>query len=403
MARQWATRGRVGDTRDIRTDVLGYGITMNPDGSEGAARLYKSTRTYLYHTLSGRTSSWAAQGEFRPMSNWTRSWYGINKGPNQVDRIDLRADPPYVNFREIDRHFLSASDIRTIFSSVGCQTNGRLDPTQLDRNRVSTEVMIKLGDRKMSLGEAILESRSALSTAVNVSSRIVRIALAARRGRWNAVRRELGLKGTHVPSSKRFADQWLEYQYGILPIINDATDAYRLFQSGLSRPQVLSAVRNFTRQQDRSGRAGSWNYVSSAKIRTSCKVYAQLSNQYVDSIQRLGLINPVELGWNVLPFSFVIDWFLPIGSVLEASTARAGLVFTDATLSGKSTWTSQVERIPPNSTTRYEYKSDVQFSLLGEAYKRTKLYSFPRPSLWIQSPFSMKKVITLLSLGRQLR
>lgn len=33
---------------------------------------------------------------------------------------------------------------------------------------------------------------------------------------------------------------------------------------------------------------------------------------------QLGLLNPEIVAWELLPFSFVADWFIPIGSYLEA-------------------------------------------------------------------------------------
>jgi hypothetical protein len=54
---------------------------------------------------------------------------------------------------------------------------------------------------------------------------------------------------------------------------------------------------------------------------------------------RLGVINPLAIAWELYPFSFVIDWFVPIGSVLTAATATAGLEF----VSGHTTRSIQLE------------------------------------------------------------
>jgi hypothetical protein len=46
-------------------------------------------------------------------------------------------------------------------------------------------------------------------------------------------------------------------------------------------------------------------------------------------LNQTGFTNPINLLWELLPFSFVADWFLPIGNYLEALTAWNGLEFLD--------------------------------------------------------------------------
>lgn len=38
---------------------------------------------------------------------------------------------------------------------------------------------------------------------------------------------------------------------------------------------------------------------------------------------RFGLLNPLEVIWELVPFSFVADWFLPIGDYLSALDASS--------------------------------------------------------------------------------
>jgi hypothetical protein len=42
-----------------------------------------------------------------------------------------------------------------------------------------------------------------------------------------------------------------------------------------------------------------------------------------------GFTNPVSLAWELLPFSFVVDWFLPIGPYLESLDSWGGLILLD--------------------------------------------------------------------------
>jgi hypothetical protein len=39
----------------------------------------------------------------------------------------------------------------------------------------------------------------------------------------------------------------------------------------------------------------------------------------------VGLSDPLSVAWEVVPFSFVLDWFLPIGNYIESFSAERGL------------------------------------------------------------------------------
>ena len=44
---------------------------------------------------------------------------------------------------------------------------------------------------------------------------------------------------------------------------------------------------------------------------------------------RLGLVNPLSVAWELVPFSFVVDWFSGVGNVLDGYTDLLGLSVVD--------------------------------------------------------------------------
>lgn len=56
----------------------------------------------------------------------------------------------------------------------------------------------------------------------------------------------------------------------------------------------------------------------------------RLVNAKVKHLDELGLINPLETLWELIPFSFIVDQFISIGSYLQSLTAYVGMELIDA-------------------------------------------------------------------------
>jgi hypothetical protein len=68
-------------------------------------------------------------------------------------------------------------------------------------------------------------------------------------------------------------------------------------------------------------------------------------------LQQMGLTNPLEVAWELIPFSFVADWFISVGDWLRGLTALHGLRIV-------SGFRSNVNEI----ATRYEQPETIRFS-----------------------------------------
>jgi len=70
----------------------------------------------------------------------------------------------------------------------------------------------------------------------------------------------------------------------------------------------------------------------------------RLTNENLFLANRVGLINPASIAWEVLPFSFVVDWFTGLGNAIDGFTDLAGLSYDH-------TYTTEYWRI--DSVNRY--------------------------------------------------
>jgi len=99
----------------------------------------------------------------------------------------------------------------------------------------------------------------------------------------------------------------------------------------------------------------------------------------VSFLAQTGFTNPLNLGWELLPFSFVVDWFVGIGPYLEARSAWDGLTFVDGS---QTTFTRQ---IVASSISGQRFAEDSHYYfLVSGVYRRTdvkldrvKLTTFP--------------------------
>lgn len=141
-----------------------------------------------------------------------------------------------------------------------------------------------------------------------------------------------------IPSKeKSLANNWLELQYGWKPLLMDIRGSMeslakfnladysvkRLRSSAKSHEETSVAIT------DANGQAtiGSRKLFLEATIKfgLTYRVNSQLTSYLAQS----GFTNPINILWEVIPFSFVVDWFLPIGPWLEALSNFEGVDILD--------------------------------------------------------------------------
>jgi len=274
------------------------------------------------------------------------------------------------------------------------------------RNRLITECILKIGDRKASIGEFLAESGKAIDHLAHTSISLLKALLAMRRGNMSGVARALGVSFKSLKSGETQAKRWLEYQYAWLPLINDIYDLAGVAKNGLGKkPPLLSAVRNLSDSAPwESNFVGGGNTYADIKgtmhINHRCKLWYRLDDSTLYRLNQLELINPAEIAWELLPYSFVIDWFLPVGNVLSAWSATWGLTYVDGVITSRAQGSagglnrvlSDVNRLAGGYTW-----------LVDQTGIRREAVSSPSPFLYFKSPFSTTHVVSALALLRQLR
>lgn len=216
---------------------------------------------------------------------------------------------------------------------------------------IRNKLRSKIQDMKVNLAQALGERKQTARLLTDAVQRVIRSVVALRRGRIRDFCWEWGIppKSRHLAwdtskVSKRWASLWLEYKYGWSPFLSDIYgSAETLAQRALERDGVLrtkARVKSRTVLNDViSDIAVDYPPKPSLKRRLVLKGaitgYGYAYFRIDKAMPNLGVDNPALLAWELLPFSFVADWFLGIGNFLQGINALDGVTVFRSGISRK--------------------------------------------------------------------
>lgn len=194
-------------------------------------------------------------------------------------------------------------------------------------------------------------------------------------------------------NGQEFANAWLQWQYGWRPALSDL---YGALNEGVTI--VLAQLRKVSASARlQLGGPGSilpGNLLFERYLDSVCEgkgvVGCRINLEYQvngSSLDRWSSLNPVSLGYELMPYSFVLDWFYDVGSWLRAtetavlynSTFRSGFVSEwikyDGTESPVQTVFDDPYGNPPTRTEIFVNPASIKY----RSFNRSILTSYPFP------------------------
>lgn len=194
-------------------------------------------------------------------------------------------------------------------------------------------------EARASLLVDLAERNATFAMLGGTMSRILRGARQLRKGRVLDAARTFALdkvpKGAVRSNTfAAFQNNWLAYRYGWLPLIMSANalaeaavtplpDHYNVRGAG-SAPIERGIVVTSDKYHQ--------HIIVYRKTRCVIKGQVRVSNPDLANFNQYGLLNVAQAGWELIPFSFVIDWFTNIGNMLEDVTSFTGLSLSDVSI-----------------------------------------------------------------------
>lgn len=225
-----------------------------------------------------------------------------------------------------------------------------IDTSEWDSQRKASHAKLykKLADQKANLldiARTYVESRNMVVARL---MQLIKAAQALRRLDLRGVQSALHLRKPPKLKEKKFSRQWLELSYGWAPLLSDiyqiTTDMFST-RLGFIRGKTIW-VKDIDRTFLVNGGMAEARFRGTQKTVITAAVFAELDQGLIKSASQYGLTNPALVAWESVPWSFVVDWVLPVGDWLESLSALHGLIISNASVTTRSevTGTMRIER-----------------------------------------------------------
>lgn len=272
------------------------------------------------------------------------------------------------------------------------------DPTLVTSAEIDALLSVK--DTKINLGVAYAEAGK---TADMIAAKTLLLAKAirqVRKGNFRGAAKTLGGKG-----KQKTASNWAELQWGWLPVVSDIVGGAQALAETQSPAGWLITGKGNSTKVFRDEYVSSFAGVECLTVTEEMMgAFVRLDylpgNDFFSALKSLGLGNPAEIAWELVPYSFVVDYLWPIGDWLSSLDAAVGLHFLGGSVTrrreivGRRVSTGKYTITNRTPLWVHASASARDFSLSRGVYLTSPI-PFPPPP---KNPFSAKKVVNALSL-----
>lgn len=259
------------------------------------------------------------------------------------------------------------------------------------------------------LGVAFAEGRQAMQM---MTARLLQLGAFTRhlaKGRFGDAAKAIGLerapKGVRNPPRRTtprerlrtFASNYLEFHFGWSPLIGDIYEAAEVLSNPITPhkvrargkisriltqgpwPTYQDSVNTYRRPELTDG------FTQTIEWRAEVLV----SNPNLALAQQCGLVNPLTIAWELVPFSFVLDYFLNVGDFLDQFTEFAGLTLINPNRTVFTRYTGVYNEYVSEQIGTPSYRRHVKMHKREGIYVTRIVGAFPSTTIRLREPWTL--------------
>lgn len=256
------------------------------------------------------------------------------------------------------------------------------EATQLARSRLNKTLI----NGRAALGITAATANQSFGMIANRANQLRNAWSAARRLNPSALARALNVPKPKELKKRSYQDPaslWLEYTFGWVPLVQDMHQAAVVLTDPfeVTRSYGTATVSRFFRAEGRDV----IRYVNK-RTRVVCTAGLRITNPNLALLTQLGLSNPAAVVWDIIPFSFVVDWFLKINRFVNTWNDMAGFSYVDpvTTIENKVQayyWRAQWFHLPAYDNAGNGRSRQRQMDIVNQPMYPS--FQLPTPNLWL--------------------
>jgi len=214
-------------------------------------------------------------------------------------------------------HGLTNNDIISLYSEMADKMSGHdFDAgVFLGEGRMTVDLVFQTATRIAKCFTAIRHGNLSMAKDVLLdNNRILPVDFMSNKNIKRYFQKEMGLNpftNDRVRrSSKAIAQGVLELRYGWQPLLSDVHSAMSALSNRLNKTFITRVRHTAVRHDVTATDSFTCSLMHRIKLTGSILSHPPL-NTY------LNLTDPLNVAWNLSPYSFVLDWFIPIGDFLS--------------------------------------------------------------------------------------
>lgn len=255
---------------------------------------------------------------------------------------------------------------------------------------VAPKLLSKWRQSQFNLGVFVGEGKESVELIVSRLTDLAKAANQLRQRNLGGALRTLA----HVPKGSRrsaqsilgntansLSDAWLELQYGWKPLINDISAAAEMVKLHPKEERVKA------RSTNRGGaHLNSSSNIGTVKVFNNDKRLQEIVvvASQPSMMERLGLSDAASIAWELVPFSFVLDWFGPISDYLASIHAINNMPVMSCIQTFSSKQVANIT-VNPNVDKFYGYPVLMRGTTTSIIISGTRTVYSSLPEAWLAS------------------